>query len=110
MAAAPKSGTPAPTVLQDDPGRVPARRSHHPSSRVRPGAGHIKVIDRSPVAGPPEERAHREELVERHVAVADVPAGQAVDLLEVERREDLAVENGPAQVRDVRGESVDGQV
>jgi hypothetical protein len=43
---------------------------------MRPGATEEQVLDGRPVPGPSEHRPHREELIERHFAVEDVPLEQ----------------------------------
>ena len=62
-------------------------------ARVRARAAKVEPGDRSAVARPAEQRAHGEELVERQLAVEDVAAGQAVSLFQIQRRDDLAVED-----------------
>ena len=61
-------------VLHDLPRRVRARRPGDSAARMRARAAEIEARDRGPVARPAEERAHREELVERVLAVEDVAA------------------------------------
>src|SRR5713101_2218063 len=53
------------------------------------GAAEEEVADRRFVAGPVEDGAHGEELVEGEFAVKDVAAGEAVGGFEILRRDDL---------------------
>ncbi len=67
------------------------------AARVRARAAQVESRDGRAVPGPTEDRAHREELIERRLAVEDVAAGQAVGRLEVERRDDLLVDRRAAR-------------
>ena len=58
-----------------------------------------------PGAGPQEE-----ELLERQLALEDVALGEAEVALDVERRQDLPVEDQALQVRRVLGDRVDDGV
>ena len=49
----------------------------------------------------PEQRAHREELVERQLAVMDVSAGQAPLPLQIGRRHHFGVHDQAAHARHV---------
>ena len=66
---------------------------------MRPGSAEIQPPDWSSVPGPPQERAKREELVERVLAMKNVPACQAVGLLQIQGRQDLAMNNNLTNIR-----------
>src|SRR6266851_7562785 len=67
------------------------------------GAAEEEVADRRFVAGPVEDGAHGEELVEGEFAVKDVAAGEAVGGFEVLRRDDLDAFDEAWKIRGVRG-------
>jgi VWFA-related protein len=69
------------------------------AARVRPGAAQIQPAHGGAVAGPAEDRAHREDLVERLLAVEQVAAGQAPVVLQILRGDHLAALDEPRQVR-----------
>src|SRR3954452_15609273 len=58
-----------------------------------------QAIDRRTVARAAEERPRDEPLIERELAVEDVPAGHAVRALEIERRDHLSREDGRVEPR-----------
>ena len=62
------------------------------------GAAEEKAADGRVVAGPADERAHSEKLVEGEFAMGDVAAGQTVGLLEIQRSDDEARENFRRQI------------
>ena len=65
---------------------------------MRAGAAQIQAADGRPVARPARHRAHREHLVQAHLAVEDVAAGDAEAALQVERRQHLPVLDDGADV------------
>ena len=67
-------------------------------------AAEEEPADGGPVLRPVEQRAHREDLVEGRLAVEGVAAGEAVGLLEVDGREDLASDDRLLEARGVRGD------
>ena len=80
-------------VAQDLARGVAPRIAGDAAARMGSGAAHIEALDRRAVAGVAQKRARGPELIQRHVAVHDVPAGQAECALQVQGREDH-----PAQV------------
>src|SRR5439155_10087734 len=60
-------------------------------ARVRPRAAEIQVAERCPILRPSERRPHREQLIQRELAVKDVAAGQSVCRLEIRGRDDLSM-------------------
>src|SRR5215475_12838490 len=89
---------------------VESRRAHHASARMRARTAKKKIPDRRSVLRPPGHGAHEEQLVEVHLAVKDVAAGQAVLSLHVERRNHLAMQDDVSDIRRVFGQSVDAAV
>ena len=85
-------------VFQHDARRVCARRAGEPATRVRTGPTQVQPGDRRAVLRPAQHRAHRVELIERVLAVENVAAGQAIALLEIDRRQDLARQDERRQV------------
>src|SRR4029077_10125934 len=77
---------------------------------MRAGAAEEEAADGRFVAGPIEDRAHGEKLVEGELAVEDVASGETVDRFEIERSDDLHVFNQARQIGGVLGESFDDGV
>ena len=62
-------------------------------------AAQVECRDRRAVLGTAKDRAHREQLVERRLAVQDVASGEPVGGLEIARRDDLPMDDEPFDVR-----------
>src|SRR6266568_1382777 len=90
-----------PEVPEDLVGGVVPRRAGHPAAGMGARAAQVEPADGRAVLRPPRDRAHEEELLQRQVAVEDVPLGEAVGALEVERRQDLPRLDRPRHVRRV---------
>ena len=56
---------------------------------MRARAAQVQPGDRCAILRPARHRAHDEQLIQRHLAVIDVAAGQAVSCLKIKRRESL---------------------
>src|SRR6185295_9128996 len=74
-------------------------RPRHESAGMRAPAAQVEPADGCAIARSPQERPHREELVERQLAVKDVAAAESVLSLEVVgcddlRRDDLLANAG----------------
>src|SRR5579863_2617 len=94
----------ASTKLVDDFfGGVRTAGTGEPVARVRAGAAEVEPADRSFVASPIEDWAHREKLVQREFAVEDVSAGESVDRLEIARSDDLHRFDDLVEVRRISG-------
>ena len=57
------------------------------------GAAHIEILNRRAVFRPARHRAEKEELVQSQFALKNISFGEAELLLQVPRRDDLAMEN-----------------
>src|SRR5438128_11072483 len=90
------SGEPRP-VLQNLSGGVIARGAGDPSTGMGTGSAEIQAFDRRPVAGPTWHGAEDEGLVQRHLAVIDVPFRQTEPLLQIDGSEDLPAEDQSLQ-------------
>src|SRR5262245_30365586 len=77
---------------------------------MRCGAAHVKMTYGRPVLGPTGRRTQEEKLLESQLALKDVAFGEAETPLDIERCEDLPVQNDVAQIRRVLGERVDHRV
>src|SRR5467141_5263919 len=86
------SGKPWP-VFQDLSRGVVARSARDSPTRVRAGSAEVQALDRSSVARPARDGAEDERLVQGHLPVVDVALRQAEPLFQVDRCEDLAVED-----------------
>src|ERR1700690_3770928 len=64
-----------PQMLQYLSRRVRARAPGQACTRMGAAAAKIQVFDRRAIAGPVQQRAHGEKLVEREIAVEDLAAG-----------------------------------
>src|SRR6185503_8622371 len=78
---------------------VLARAGRDSSAWMRARSTQIEIAQRRPVLGPAENRAHREQLIERRFTVQDVSAGQPEGLFEIRRGDDLVMRD---QVRNSR--------
>src|SRR5271166_5256667 len=74
------------------------------------GAAHVESRNRGAVVGVSQHWPRRIELVERETAVKDVAADKPELALEVERRENLAGDDGRPKARRVTLHRVDHQV
>ncbi len=72
-----------------------------PATRMCARAAQVESRDRRAVLGAAEDRPHREELIERWLAVQDVAPGQPVGRLEIARRDDLLMDDEPFDTRRV---------
>ena len=69
------------------------------------GAAHPQVADRRRVLRPAGSRPQEEQLFQRQLALEDIAFGQAELALEIERRQDLAVQDDVADVGRVLGDA-----
>ena len=67
-------------ALQDLARRILPGAAGEAVARVRARAAQVQARQRRAVVGPAQRRTHREELIERQLAVVDVAARQPVDL------------------------------
>src|SRR4029077_822039 len=79
--------------------RIRARPACYPTAGMRAGSAKIKPPDRSPVLRPTDQRAKSKKLIERLLAVMNMPATHSVSLLQVERRNHLSRHNQFLQIR-----------
>src|SRR5206468_7494323 len=77
---------------------------HAPAPWVRPRAGLIEATHRRGELRPPRRGSQEEQLMQRQLAGEDVAFRQAGYLLDVERRNDLPVQD---LRREPRGEALD---
>src|SRR5262245_18160965 len=73
--------------------RIAPRRTHDAAAGMRGGAAHPQVSNRRLVLGPSRRRAEEEKLLERQLALKNVPFAQPELPLEIERRQHLPVED-----------------
>src|SRR5688572_5146999 len=97
-------------VADDLAGAVATVGAADAAARMGAGAAQVEAVDRRPVVGVAAHRAQREELVEGHVAVQGVPAGDAEQALEVDRAEHLALLDRVGEAGHVALESGDRAV
>src|SRR6266481_6013042 len=81
-------------VLEDLPRGVVARRAGDAPSGMDPGAAQVETAHGGAVAGPAWHGATEEERAQVQVAVEDVPLSQPETALEVDRRQDVALQDG----------------
>ena len=67
--------------------------AHDAAAGMRGRSAHVQVLDRRAVLRPARDRTQEEKLLERKLALEDVAFGQAELAFEVERRDDLAVQD-----------------
>ena len=73
--------------------REPSAGARKESAGMRARSAQIQAGDRRRVARMAQQRTHREQLVERQLAMEDVSPRQTVVALEVQRRDDLRGED-----------------
>src|SRR5207245_6170726 len=86
------------------------RGAHDAAAGVRLRAAHVEVLDRRAVLRPARDRTEEEELLERQLALEDVPFGEAELAVEIEGREHLTADDDLLQVRSVPCDRVDDRV
>ena len=86
-------------LLEDLPRRVGAGAARDAAAGVCAATAEIQPLERGPVSRPPEQGTHREELVERLLAVEDVAAAQAECRLDVRRSENLPMHDERTEIR-----------
>src|SRR4029453_15952625 len=60
--------------------------------------------------GPTGDGAHGEELLRAHDPLYDIAPRETKKSLQIQRREDLTVENGPWHIRGIAGQQLDAPV
>src|SRR5206468_7100473 len=80
-------------VLEDVPRRVSSRAASEAGAWMCAGAAEVQPLDRRAIAGPVEQRTHREDLVQRQLAVEDVAGGEGVGRFQILRRDHLALDD-----------------
>src|SRR6267142_5111264 len=82
-AAPPDGARLAMPVLENLAGGISAGGPHDAAPGMRSGAAQVEAAHRRAVVRVARRRAQEEELLRGHLAVEDVPLGQAEDLLQV---------------------------
>src|SRR5688572_19716023 len=88
----------------------PPTRAHDPAARMRPRAALPEAVQRRAVLRPLGHGTQEEELVQRQLALEDVPLAQARDALDVRRRDHLLADDERLDVRRVLRERLDDGV
>src|SRR5207237_1599757 len=78
---------------EDAQRRVAARSAHDAAARMRGRSAHPQIANRRRVLRPPGNRAREEQLLERQLALEDVAFREPELALEVERRQNLPVQD-----------------
>ena len=97
-------------ILENRARGIVSRRSRNSAPRMRPRAAVVKARNRSTVISITESRARPEQLIERERAMENIAANEAEYLLQVERTEDLPVDDAALEPRRVAVDGVDHQV
>src|SRR6516225_2703978 len=96
-----------PPIRNDGARRVMARCPGDAAARMRSRPAVIETLHRRAVVGVAQRRTCPEQLIERESAVEDVAAGEAEDLLQVERRKRGAGDDARLESRRVTLDRVD---
>ena len=80
-----RPGKRLPAVAQDLTGGQAARSTRYPAPRMRARTAQEEPLHRRTISCPPGDRPHEHELVESHLAVVFVTAGEAEFGFEIER-------------------------
>src|SRR5256885_5080517 len=78
---------------------VGSRSPGQSCSRMGSATAKIEIFNRRFVTSPIQQRTHGEELVQREIAVKDLPTRKPVLLFQVEGRDDLVREDQLRQIR-----------
>ena len=87
-------------VADNLPARVSAGRARN-SAGMSPRTTKIQSLDGCPILSPTQQRPKHEELIQRGFAMQDMPAAETIRLLQIERRDDLPVNDQSAEVRHI---------
>src|ERR1035438_8185213 len=79
------------SALQHFAGAVEARGAHHAAAGVGAGTAQVQPCNWRAIARPAGHGTHEEHLVQTHLAVENVAAGDAEAPLQIERAEHLPV-------------------
>src|ERR1039458_7168111 len=85
-------------LLQHLARAVKPRCAHHAAAGMRARTAKIQALNGSAIARPPGHRTHREHLVQAHLAMKNIAAGDAEAPLQVERSQYLAMFHNPPDV------------
>src|ERR1700746_3152844 len=77
---------------------------------MRSRSTHVEVLDRRAILRPPGDGPQEEQLLERKFTLEDVSFAQTPLTLEIERRDDLLLNDGVLQVRRVLRDSIDDRI
>src|SRR5438093_13170093 len=100
----------SPEISNDFPARIGAGSAGQSAAGVSAGAAKVESFEWSAVLSPTDKRAKGEKLIDRVFAVKDVSAAEAVALLQVERGDDLAVNDQVAEVWSVAGKGSNNRI
>src|SRR5262252_4656663 len=93
------SQTAATKVREHFARRVVPGGARDAATGVSASTAHVESSERPAIVAEAEHRPGREQLIETHRAVGNVPADQPESALEIERTHDLAAEHGRFEVR-----------
>src|SRR5262245_5971256 len=105
----PPPKVPAPVGDDGASGVVPGHSSHA-SAGVSARSAMVESLQRSPIIGIPESGARPEQLIERHGAVENIPAGEPKHLLQIERAQSLARHDACLESRRIAIDRFDYQI
>ncbi len=77
---------------------------------MRARAAQVQAVDRRSVRPVAADRTQEQQLIRRHVAVHVMTAGECEPSFEIERREHLAMQDRPRQVRERHADAIDHAV
>src|SRR5687768_11946112 len=78
-------------IFEDFAGRIQAGEARDAIARMCARAAHVQPAYGRAISRPSQQRTHREELVERQLAMEDVASGQTVCRFQIDRRDHLPV-------------------
>src|SRR5579863_455546 len=88
----------------------PAVCAHDAASGMRGRSAHVEILNWRAVLSPAWHRTQEEELFERELSLEDVALGQSPLAFEIERSDDLLLDDDVFQVRCVLRDRVDHRV
>src|SRR5881628_1206817 len=107
-----KKGPPLPRlqVLDHLAARIRTRCARDSSTGMCPGTTKIQTADGRSILCPTDNRPKGKKLIQRMFPVKDVATGHTVDPLQIDRRQDLASNDGVANFRRIIGKRLHNSV
>src|SRR5208282_1701404 len=104
------SGSASSRITQDLPRGVVPRNTGDAAAGMRPGAAHVKPLQRTAIIAVAEHGARRKKLVECQRAMKNITPGKTELALQIERREHAPRDDAGAEPRCIAVDGIEHQV